>query len=36
MKDKYVVPIKNLKQTLNHWLVLKKFIDSLSLIKKLG
>ena len=35
-KKKYVVHIKSLKQTLNHGLKLKKFIELLNLIKKHG
>ena len=35
-KTKYVIHIRNLKQALNHGLVLKKLIDSLNLIKMLG
>ena len=35
-KIKYVVHIRNLKEALNHGLVLKKFIEWLILIKKLG
>ena len=35
-KIEYVIIIRNLKQTLNHGLVLKKCIESLNLIKKPG
>ena len=35
-KKKYVVHINSLKQVLNHGLKLKKFIESLNLIKKNG
>ena len=35
-KEEYVIHIRNLKQVLNHGLVLKKCIESLNLIKKLG
>ena len=35
-KIEYVIHIRNLKQALNHGLVLKKFIEWLILIKKLG
>ena len=35
-KEKYVIPIRNLKQILNHGLVLEKFPKSLNVIKKLG
>ena len=35
-KEKYVIRIRNLKQASNHELVLKKSIESLNLIKKLG
>ena len=35
-KTEYVIHIRNLEQTLNHGLVLKKCIELLSLIKKLG
>ena len=33
-KNKYVIHIRNLKQTLNHGLILKKFIERLNLINK--
>ena len=35
-KIEYVIHIRNLKQALNYGLVLKKFIEWLILIKKLG
>ena len=35
-KNKYVIHIGNLKLTLNHGLVLKKFIEKLNLIKKIS
>ena len=35
-KTEYVIQIRNLKQTLNHELVLKKLIKWLNLIKMLG
>ena len=35
-KTEYVIQTRNLKQALNHGLVLKKIIESLGLIKKLG
>ena len=35
-KNEYVIHIMNLKHALNHGLVMKKFTESLSLIKKLG
>ena len=35
-KTEYVIHIRNLKHTLNHGLVLKKYIELLHLIKKLG
>ena len=35
-KSKFVIHIRDLKQSLNHGLILKKSIGSLSLIKKLG
>ena len=35
-KEEYVIHVRNLKQVLNHGLVLKKCIESLDLIKKLG
>ena len=35
-KKEYVIHIGNLKHALNHELVLKKCIESLNLIKKLG
>ena len=35
-KTEYVIHIRNLKQTLNHGLVLKKFIELLNLIKMIG
>ena len=35
-KTDYVIHIRNLKQALNHGLVLKKFIECLNLIKMLG
>ena len=35
-KEEYVIHVRNLKQVLNHGLVLKKCIESLNLIKKLG
>ena len=35
-KKKYVIDIRNLKQSLNHGLVLRKCIKSLNSIKKLG
>ena len=35
-KQKYVVHINSLKQALNHGLKLKKYIESLNLIKKNG
>ena len=34
-KNKYVIHIGNLKQALNHGLVLKKFIEKLNLVKTL-
>ena len=34
-KNKYVIHIGNLKQALNHGLVLKKFMEKLNLIKKI-
>ena len=33
-KNKYVIHIRNLKQTLNHGLILKKFMERLNLINK--
>ena len=33
-KNKYVIHIRNLRQTLNHGLILKKFIERLNLINK--
>ena len=35
-KKEYVIYIKSLKQTLNHGLILKKYIEKLNLIKKHG
>ena len=35
-KKEYVTHIRNLKQALNHELVLKKCIESLKLLNKLG
>ena len=35
-KNQYVIHIRNIKQVLNHGLVLNKFIESLNLIKMLG
>ena len=35
-KTEYVIQIRNLKQKLNHKLVLKKLIKGLDLIKMLG
>ena len=35
-RDEYSTHLKILKQELNHGLVLKEFLESLSLIKKLG
>ena len=35
-KTEYVIHIRNLKQALSHGLILKKFIEWLTLIKKLG
>ena len=35
-KTEYIIHIKNLKQSLHHGLVFKKFIELLNLIKMLG
>ena len=35
-KTEYVIHIRNLKQALNHGLVLKAYIELLNLIKMLG
>ena len=35
-KTEYVIHIKNLRQALNHGLVLKNFIEALNLVKKRG
>ena len=35
-KKEHVIHIRNLKQALNHWLILKKCIETLNLIKKFG
>ena len=35
-KSKYVIHIGNLKLTLSHGLVLKKFMEKLNLIKKIS
>ena len=32
-KNEYVIHIRSYKQALNHWLILKKFIEWLDLIK---